>query len=131
MSKNGWRTSLAATLGVLFLVTAAAAPFALAAQEDDAETKYSTKEIMKEAMKGGLLKKVASGDATDDEKKLLLDMFISLVENKPPKGDMESWHNLAGSSALAAAKVVVGREGAMDELKAATNCKACHSQHKP
>jgi hypothetical protein len=31
----------------------------------------------------------------------------------------------------AAAKVAVGREGAMVELKTATNCKKCHDAHKP
>ncbi len=120
---------------LLFLASAVLAPFALANQQDEdkpkPKPKHTIKEVMKEAMKGGLLKKVSGGEATDDEKKELLDMFISMLENKPPKGEMESWHNLAGASALAAAKVVVGREGGAEELKAATNCKACHSQHKP
>ncbi|MCR9296805.1 MAG: hypothetical protein NXI32_29200 [bacterium] len=131
MSKSGRRASLAATLSLLFLAIAAVAPFALAAEDEEKKPKHTTKEVMEKAMKGGLLKKVAGGEATEEEKKELLDMFISLVENKPPRGEMESWHNLAGASALAAAKMVVGRDGAADELKAATNCKACHSQHKP
>lgn len=131
MGKNGLKKSFAATLCLLFLASATVAPFALATQEEDTKPEHTIKDVMKKAMKDGLLKKVAGGEATDEEKKELLDMFISLVENKPPKGEMESWHNLAGASALAAAKMVVGREGAADELKAATNCKACHSEHKP
>ncbi len=131
MSEMGWKTKLAAALGLLFLTSVAVVPFALASSENEKEPKHSIKDVMKEAMKGGLLKKVSGGEATDEEKKELLDLFISMVESKPPKGEMESWHNLAGASALAAAKMVVGRDGAADDLKAATNCKACHSQHKP
>ncbi len=86
---------------------------------------------MKVALKGDLQKKVLSGNASDEDNKKLLDMYISMVESKPPKGEMNSWHNLAGSAALAAANVVVGREGAAEELKTATNCKACYSEHKP
>ena len=58
-------------------------------------------------------------------------MYVSLVENDPPKGEKDSWQRLAGGAALAAAKVAVGREGAEAELKAAMNCAACHKQHKP
>ena len=86
---------------------------------------------MKGAMKGGLNKKVASGKATPEEKLALLDMYVSLVENKPPTGEEGSWQKLAGGAALAAAKVAVGREGAEKELKAATTCKSCHDPHKP
>ena len=100
-----------------------------AADEEDGP-KHSIKEVMKEANKGGLLKKVTSGEATQDEKLQLLDYYVSLVESKPEKGDMNSWNELAGKSALAAAKVAVGREGATEELKAATNCAACHKIHK-
>jgi hypothetical protein len=80
--------------------------------------------------KDGLLAKIKAGTATAEEKTQLLDLYIDMLESKPPKGDMESWHNLAGAATLAAAKVVVGREGGVDELVKATNCKACHSVHK-
>lgn len=125
------KKSVVATLALGAFAAAMVAPFAIADDGDEAKPKHTIKEVMKVALKGGLQKKVLSGDATDEEKKQLLDMYVSLVESKPPKGEMSSWHNLAGGAALAAAKVVVGREGALDELKAATNCKACHSQHKP
>ncbi len=105
------------------------APAAFA--QDDAKPKHSIKEVMKMAQKDGLAKKVIAGDATEEEKKMLLDLFISLLEDKPPQGDMESWQKLSGAAALAAAKVVVGRDGATDALKAANNCKACHDVHKP
>ena len=103
------------------------------AQDEGGETKakHTIKEVMKQAHKDGLLKKVTSGDASAEEQRELLDLYISLVENKPPTGEMDSWHRLAGGAALAAAKIVVGRDGAVVELKEASNCKACHSAHKP
>jgi len=122
----------AVTLGAVALCSAL-----VFAQDDDdkkeekAKPKHTIKEVMKEAMKGGLNKKVASGEATPEEKLALLDMYVSLVESKPPIGEEASWQKLSGGAALAAAKVAVGREGAEAELKAATNCKTCHDPHKP
>lgn len=115
----------------LTIVTAPIASLAFADDDSDKpKTKYTIKEVMKNAHKDGLLKKVAGGDATQEEKVMLLDNYIALVENTPEKGDANSWQKLSGSAALAAAKVVVGRDGAVEELKVATNCKACHSVHK-
>ena len=125
--------SFVATVAALALLTV----FAVAEEKQEpkkekAKPKHTIKEAMKKGFKGkdALRGKVLSGKATDKEKLALLDMFVSLVESKPPKGDDASWQKLAGTSALAAAKVAVGREGAIDELKKATNCKACHDAHK-
>ena len=113
------------TLAIVFCVSAVG--IVLAAE---GEPKHTIKDVMKTAHKDGLLKKVLAGDASQEEKLILLDNYISLVECEPPKGDMQSWQNLAGRAALAAAKVAVGREDSTDELKAATNCAACHKAHK-
>jgi mono/diheme cytochrome c family protein len=75
--------------------------------------------------------RVIAGDASDDEKKQLLDLYISLVENEPPRGDADEFMKKAGAVAKAAAKIVVGREGAGEELTRAANCAACHREHKP
>lgn len=114
----------------LTLLVGMVAPYALA--QDDPAPKHTIKEVMKAAhdKTNGVLGKVLGGTASDDDKKALLDLYISLVESKPAKGDMASWHMLAGKAATAAAKVVVGREGATEELKAATTCAACHKLHK-
>ena len=99
---------------------------------DASKAKHTIKDVMAKALKGNKLnKKVLGGEATQEEKLELLDMYISLVESKPPKGDEASWQRFAGASALAAAKVAVGREGARKELKTATNCAKCHKAHKP
>lgn len=105
------------------------------AQDSDKETtakpKHTIKEVMKVAHKDGLLKKVTAGDASQADKVKLMDLYISLFENKPKKGETDSWMKLAGAATLASAKVVAGRDDGIAELKKATNCKACHSKHKP
>lgn len=101
-------------------------------KKEEKKPKHTIKEVMKKGLKGkeSLNAKVLSGKATDKEKLALLDMYVSLVESKPPKGEAASWQKFAGTAALAAAKVAVGREGADKELKAATNCAKCHKAHK-
>jgi surface antigen len=88
------------------------------------------KEVMKIAHKDGLMKKVAGGSASDEEKKQLLDLYIDLLEGEPKKGDKAEWKTIAGATVVSAAKVVLGREGATDELKKTTDCMACHSKFK-
>ena len=103
--------------------------FPVLAADDDAP-KFKTKDVMKKAMKGGLLKKVASGSASDDEKKQLHSMLVALGKNEPPKGEADSWKKLTGALAKAGKAAVDGDEGAGEMLKKASNCKACHSKHK-
>ena len=129
MTKSIWlRGSVFAGVGLALLAGALAAPQPI---DEGNKPPHTIKEVMKVALKGDLVKKVVAGDASDDEKKNLLDLLVSLADNEPTKGDMQSWNALTSKAVMAAAKVVVGREGASDELKAATNCKACHDVHKP
>lgn len=126
---NGLKLSLA--LAVCLIGLGKVAPLATAA-DDEVEPKHTIKEVMKVGhnKKDGVLGKVLSGKATDEEKKQLLDLYVSMLEAKPKKGSMESWQKLAGAAALAAAKVVVGREDGLAALKTASNCGACHKPHK-
>ena len=107
----------------------------VSAQNDDKapKAKHTIKVVMKKAMGGGaksLLSKVKSGKASKEEKDQLLDLTISLLDNKPKKGDQGSWIGKAGRLTVAAARVAVGRKGAEKELAAAANCGACHKAHK-
>ncbi len=95
-----------------------------------AEPKHDIKKLMKEAHKDGLLKKIRGGDASQEEKLHLLDLYISMYDFKPTKGDMNSWRQKAGASVAAAAKAVLGKEDAPDALKKATSCGGCHKVHK-
>ena len=100
------------------------------ADDDDSEPKFTTKQVMKKAMKGGLLKKVASGDASDEEKKQLHEMFVALGKNEPKKGDAENWKKLTTALVKASTAAVEGDPKASGMLKKTSNCKACHDVHK-
>lgn len=111
-----------AAIGVLSMPAGAA---------DDDAPKFKTKEIMKAAFKGPLLKKVASGKASADETKKLHEMLVALSKNKPPKGEQESWDKLTAALVKAGKAAVDGDAEAAGMLKKGSNCKACHSNHKP
>ena len=99
--------------------------------QDDKQV--AIKEVMKVAMKGGLAKKVANGEATDEEKKKLAGLFAALHENKPPKGEQSSWDTKTKDLVDAANDVLAGKASGnakLKELTAAGNCMACHSAHK-
>ncbi|QDT12420.1 hypothetical protein [Planctomycetes bacterium K23_9] len=104
---------------------------AMAADDDDKAPKFKTKQIMKKAFKGPLLKKVAGGEASDEEKKQLHEMLVALSKNKQPRGEDESWKTLTSALVKAGEAAVKGDEKAGAMLKKAANCKACHKEHKP
>lgn len=121
------KTLISLLTSLLLAVCFAAAPtFA----EEDETPKYSTKDVMKKAMKGPLLKKVASGKASDEEKKTLHDMLVAMSKNEPKKGDAESWKKLTGMLVDAAKGVIDGDDKAAAKLKKSANCKACHKVHR-
>jgi hypothetical protein len=96
----------------------------------DEKPAYKISEVMQKAMKGGLCGKVASGKASDAEKKELAAFFVALHANTPPKGDVESWKAKTAALKSAAEGVLKGEKGAEAALKKAANCAGCHSLHK-
>jgi hypothetical protein len=98
----------------------------------DLAPKYSIKDVMARAHKppANLLRKVAQGDATAQEKADLLELYKALAENSPPKGDAASWKEKTGLLVSAAQAAVDGDADAGSQLKKAGNCMACHSAHK-
>jgi cytochrome c556 len=121
----------------LTLLTAAVAMltlgFALNASTaaDNDKPQYTIKEVMKEAHKEGLLKKVVSGKGSEADAERLLVLYKALAANEPPKGDAESWKTKTEALVQAAQGVVDGKPGAAGQLKKAANCVACHKLHKP
>ena len=94
------------------------------------KAKYTTKEVMQKAHKGGLMKKVSEGKATDDEKKQLVEFYEALAANKPPKGDEAEW-KVKTTAVLAAARAAAeGQQGAAEKLAATVKCMDCHQAHK-
>ena len=103
------------------------APVADPPARDDA----SISDVMNDVMKGGLLRKAMTDQASDEEKMKILDMLISLSESEAPQGDADEWNAMTQKVLTDYAKMLVGREDAGKALKASTNCKACHDKFKP
>ena len=115
---------------VLSMAVVLACAFAVSQADDKDKPKFTIKEVMKKALKGGLHKKVAGGTASDKEKKELNEMYVALSKNKPKKGDAASWKKLTGALVKASKDAVDGKDGAAAALKKAGNCGACHKVHK-
>ena len=109
----------------LMLGFMAALGFGLGAEE---KPKYTIKQVMKTAHKGGLLKKVSEGKASDEEKKQLVELYEAMAALKPPKGEESSWKEKTTALVEAAKEAQEGK--GVEKLKAAADCKACHSGHK-
>jgi hypothetical protein len=93
----------------------------------------SVHDIMETANEGknSLYDRVSGGKGTPEEARKLSDLYQALPGLKPPKGDPKSWKEKATALASAAKDVADKKPGAIEKLKAAANCKACHSVHKP
>ncbi len=94
------------------------------------KAKYSIADVMDEAHKGGLMKKVASGKASADDKKHLVELYTALSQNDPPKGDAKDWKERTGKLVEASKKAADGDEKAAKSLPGLANCAACHKLHK-
>lgn len=111
--------ALAATVGLTSVI---------AADDDDkAAPKHKIETIMKKGMKGddSIVKKIISGSASDEEKALFVEYCESLSAYKPDKGSAESWKEKTASLIKAA------KSGDAAAIKKASNCKSCHTAHKP
>lgn len=91
--------------------------------------KYTIKQVMQDAHKKGLMKKVADGAANAEEKKKLLDMYQSLSQNKSPAGEADDWKKKT-DALVKLAKAAHDGEDVGAKLSKAANCKACHDVHK-
>jgi hypothetical protein len=92
--------------------------------------KYTIKQVMKEAHKDGLMKKVADGKASDEDKKHLAELYKSLSQNTPPKGPGEEWKKRTVALVEAADKAVKGDQAAAASLPKLANCMTCHKLFK-
>jgi cytochrome c553 len=81
--------------------------------------------------KDSFLSTILAGKGSDDDLKKLVSAYEVLATQKPPMGDEANWKKLTAEMLTAAKDAAAKKEGALDKLKAATNCKACHEVHKP
>ena len=92
----------------------------------------SVHDVMEAANEGknSLYERVSGGKGSPEEAKKLSDLYQALPGLKPPKGDLKSWKEKTTTLAAAAKDLADKKPGAVEKLKAAANCKACHSIHK-
>jgi hypothetical protein len=118
-------------VGTLVLGLGTWGAWSVADDAEEEEPKYTIKEVMKTAHKEKLLQKVANGEGTEEDAKLLLELYTALSQNEPPKGDPEHWKQMTGAIVEGAQAVVDGTDGAGKKLLETVNCGECHGEHKP
>jgi hypothetical protein len=121
---------VSAGVGLAFLMLLAFTASSSGALQDKDKPKYTIKEVMAKAHKGGLRQKVLDGKATDAERKELVELYTSLAMNAPPKGDAKAFKEKAEQIRDLAKLVEKGDKDAVKKLEEATNCKSCHSVYK-
>lgn len=119
---------------MLVIAVAAAGVAGLAhAQSAAKPPKLSIEEVMEKANKGrtSLFNRIVDGQGTPEDFKQLVAYYENLPGAEPPKGDKASWKEKTEVLLAAAKGVAAGKPNAIEALKTAGNCKACHSVHKP
>jgi hypothetical protein len=111
---------MAAVLALVFLVDANNAG-------DKDKPKYTIKEVMAEAHKSGLWKKIAKGDAEKEDREKLAELYKALAQSKPPKGEIEEWKKTTEVMQKIAEDAIKDAD-AGKKLK--VNCGACHGKFK-
>lgn len=77
-----------------------------------------------------LLRTVQTGKANDVEKQRLVDLYKSMANQELPIGSLDDWKERTALLVDAAEKVQRGEDGAIPLLRKASNCIACHKEHK-
>lgn len=93
----------------------------------------SIKDVMNSTHKGkdSMVSKVAAGKGSDDDHKKLLELYEFMATQKPEKGDEASWKSKTTTLVTVSKDLVDKKAGAADAFKKASDCKGCHSVHKP
>ena len=78
-----------------------------------------------------LCEKIVGGTATEAEVKTALDAYKAMADCKPPRGEQAAFKEKVAKLIGATEDVLAKKSGASDAYKAAVNCKACHTDHKP
>jgi hypothetical protein len=111
---------MTAVLALVFLVDVNSA-------SNQDKPKYTIKEVMAQAHKSGLLKKVQKGTAEKEDREKLAELYKALAENKPDKGDVDVWKKTTKAMQKLAEDAIADAD-AGKKLKVA--CKACHDDFK-
>lgn len=117
---------------ILAAVLASFAAVTLAGADENHEI---IEKVMKEGMKGddSPMAKVIDGNSSATDNEALAKLIDTLKGTKAPRGDQAGFEKKVGEL-IAAMNAVAGGDTnakALERLKEAANCKACHSEHKP
>ncbi len=74
--------------------------------------------------------KIIDGTVSDEDLKKTLELYKTMADTKPPKGDAAAFKDKVAKLISATENVVAKKEGAGPAYKEVVNCKACHSDHK-
>jgi hypothetical protein len=98
-----------------------------------ADEKLTIKKIMLEGHKGeqAPIQTVLSGKADEALLKKFLTYYEFMAAQKPEHGDAASWTAKTTALVDATKGVIAKKDGSVEALKSAINCKACHTIHKP
>jgi len=99
------------------------------------ENHETIEKVMKEGMKGdeSPLALVLDGKASDEQTRELTALILTMKGTKAPVGE-QSGYEAKVTELIAAMEAVGGGDkgdDAINRLDKASNCKACHSDHKP
>jgi predicted RNase H-related nuclease YkuK (DUF458 family) len=122
-------------------VTATTTIFSVADDHKEGEKKGLSHERMEEIMKVGfksdkrkgtksLLDRITEGTATKKESKQFMAMLLDLESHHVEKGTQEDYVGKTDALVYAMAGVLAQKDGSVDALKKAANCKACHEAHR-
>ena len=118
-------------LPALFAVAAIAISTAVFADENH----EIIEKVMKEGLKGdeSPLALVLNGQATAEDTANLDKLIKTMKGTHAPKGDQKAYDDKVGELIAAMEAVAKGDTGdaARKRLDEASNCKACHTDHKP
>jgi len=75
--------------------------------------------------------KIVEGTATEAEVKATLEAYKAMLDCKPARGEQAAFKEKVAKLIGATEEVLAKKDGAAANYKAAVDCKACHSEHKP
>jgi hypothetical protein len=96
-----------------------------------AEGKRSIKSIMETTHKGktASVQTIIHGEADEKLLKEFLEYYKFMATQKPSVGDEESWKKKTAALVDATQALIDKKDKALEDFKAAVECKACHDVH--
>ena len=121
--------------GIVVLALILCAP-ALSAQQGKKPPPPPPAKVIKDMMlrthkeKGALVFRVRDAESTEEDNKQLLAEYKSLSDLKPPVGDVAAWKKRTANAIAAIQELVDKKSGAVERVRSATDCAACHNAHR-